>query len=304
MIKTYTHNKITWIDLESPTKEEVMKIMDAYGIDPLIVQELISPSIKPKMEIYHDFAFLVLHFPTFRKNHATPIKQEIDFIIGKNMIITTHYDVIDPLHKFARAFEVSSLLNKTPVVEHAGFIFFYMMQKIYNSLIVELEFIDDSLRSIESNVFSGKERDMVFDLSNVSRSLLDFKQATLHHKEILENFEKASKPIFGEEFSWYISLLLNEYQKINETIKNQWDLLSELRATNNSLLETKQNETMKVFTILAFFAFPLTLLVQILTISSPYNPILGKPGDFQTIVTIVLAGAIAMFFIFKYKKWL
>lgn len=35
MLMTYTHKNITWIDIESPTKEEIHKIMNEYSITRL-----------------------------------------------------------------------------------------------------------------------------------------------------------------------------------------------------------------------------------------------------------------------------
>ncbi|MCK5344392.1 MAG: hypothetical protein KAR20_13350, partial [Candidatus Heimdallarchaeota archaeon] len=34
MISRYVHKKLHWIDLESPTKEEVREMMDEYGFHP------------------------------------------------------------------------------------------------------------------------------------------------------------------------------------------------------------------------------------------------------------------------------
>jgi len=82
------------------------------------------------------------------------------------------------------------------------------------------------------------------------------------------------------------------------------DFLHELRETNNSLLSTKQNETMRVLTIMALLTFPLALFVAIFDINATSNPIIGLPYDFWIIVGAVVSVGIAMFAFFKHKKWL
>ena len=307
MTNTYNHKKLTWHDVENPTREEVAHLMQTYHIDPLVAQELLTPSIKPKIEVYDDCIYLILNFPLAHHSHtsgAAGSVQEVDFIIGKNYIITGHYDTVDPVHKFSRLFEVNSILDKSDMGDHAGFIFFYMLQKIYASVANELEAVDDSLKQIEAGIFEGHEREMVFALSKVSRTLLDFKQALGHHKDVLAAFELGAVRFFGKDFQEHAQTLSAEYGKIFENIRGQIDLLSELRATNNSLVNTKQNETMKVFTIMAFVTFPLSLLVSILGFSSVWNPFLSLEYNFWIVVGIVVISVVVMFALFKKKRWL
>ncbi len=80
--------------------------------------------------------------------------------------------------------------------------------------------------------------------------------------------------------------------------------MKELRETNNSHLETKQNEIMRIFTIIAFITFPLTLIGTVLEMDSPYNPIKGLPYDFWIITAILIGLGFGMYGFFKHKKWL
>jgi magnesium transporter len=83
----------------------------------------------------------------------------------------------------------------------------------------------------------------------------------------------------------------------------EMESLHELRETNNSLLTTKQNETMKVFTILAFVTLPLSLIASIFEMNTRYTPIIGLPFDFWIIIGGMAVMSIAMFSFFKFKKW-
>jgi len=95
----YEHNGLVWVDLESPSRDEVQDVVDQFAIESSVAEELLLPSTKPRVDFYADYAYLVLHFPALRHSHRTR-EQEVDFIVGKNFLITTRYDTIDPLHKF------------------------------------------------------------------------------------------------------------------------------------------------------------------------------------------------------------
>lgn len=304
MLTKYTHRNVTWIDLESPTKEEVHKVMNEYSIHPTVAEELLMPTLKPRVDLHDNFIYLILHFPAFKHTHSKQRDQEVDFVVGKNFIITTRYDTVDPLHKFSKIFETNSILNKDDIGAHAGFVFFFMLKKLYEALEYELEYINDALETIEEDIFTGHEKEMVVSLSIVSRDLLNFRQALALHKEVLESFEKAGVKFFGKDFAYQAGSIVDDYYKINSIINTHSDSLNELRQTNDSLLSTKQNEVMKVLTIMAFVTFPLSLIASIFGMNTDFLPIVGYKNDFWIIMTIMLTFTISIFILFKYKKWL
>ena len=303
MLTKYTHKKLVWIDLENPSKEEVNNLAKEYKIHPLVVQELLTPTVRPKVDLYSDFIYLILHFPTISHSHNGEIEQEVDFVIGKNFLITVHYDMVDPLREFSKVFEVNSILDKSAIGDHAGYLFFHIMRSMYKNLTNELGGITQKLKDIEEKIFMGEEGRMVREISNTNRSLLDFRESIRFHKEILESFEIAGKHFFENKFDYYLRSLLGEYYKVFNLLENQKEMLVDLRDTNDSLLTTKTNETMKILTITAFIFLPLTLISQIFSMGVNL-PIVGAQNDFQIILGIMVSVAVMMFLFFKYKKWL
>ncbi|MCE9541100.1 hypothetical protein K8R03_00900 [Candidatus Kaiserbacteria bacterium] len=303
MKSRYEHKGIAWIDLENPTRHEVIEVAAEYNIDAFTAEELLMPSMRPHVEINKDYAYLILHFPALRHTHKSR-EQEIDFIIGKEFIITTHYDTIDPLHKFSKIFEVNSVLDMGNIGNHAGYIFFYMLKKLYKSVEHEVEFVKHDLASIEERIFSDQQVEMVSAISRAARDLLNLRQTIEPHRDVLKSLETEGGAFFGEEFRQYLRSLENEYYRVHNHIMRNTESLHELRETNNSLLTTNQNETMKIFTIMAFFTFPLSLLATVLEMNSKHNPIFGRPFDFWIVVGILAMTATVMFFYFRGKKWL
>lgn len=304
MLTRYRHKDVTWIDLESPTKEEIHKVMDEFSVHPTVAEELLMPTVKPKVDLYENFIYLILHFPAFRHTHKNQQNQEIDFIVGKDFIITTRYDTIDPLHKFSKVFETDSILDKSDIGTHAGFVFFFMIKKLYKSLEHELEYINDALETIEEDIFEGYEKEMVVSISIVGRDLLNFKQAMVMHKDVLESFDDVGVRFFGKDFSHHAKSIVGEYYRINSIINTHNDSLKELRQTNDSLLTTKQNEVMKTLTIMALVTFPLSLIASIFGMNTKILPIVGYPNDFWIVMGIMITLTFIMFVFFKSRRML
>ncbi|HEY4494778.1 MAG TPA: CorA family divalent cation transporter [Candidatus Paceibacterota bacterium] len=306
MRNTYKYQNLSWIDIESPTQEDVSSLIKEYEIRTIVAEELLSPTRKPKIDIYEKYIFLALHFPIrIRENNTSIIvEKEIDFIIGSNFIITTHNGIVEPLHRFAKSFETNSILDKNSIGEHAGAIFYYIMKSLYDNMINDLENIKDSLNKVEDKIFFGHERKMVRALSELSMEIIDFKQTSRMHKEVLESFSLVPETFFGKDFRHFIDEIKASYTSIHDLILFNKELLSDLRETNDSLLSTKQSENLKLFSALAFVTFPLSLLLALFSIPTSHTPIIGYEYDWEILAGTVIVLAISMLTFFKKKGWL
>lgn len=303
MLSRYVQRNLTWIDLVSPTPQEVRSIMQEFGIDPLVAEELLIPSYKSKVERRENQLYAILHFPVLRGLRERPT-QEIDFVIGRNFLITARYAATDHLHSFAKVFEVSAVLGQNNATIHGGHLFAAMATNLYRALINECEVIERHLTDIEERVFEGKERTMVLQISQTGRIIHDFRQTLLPHREMLRSLEASATQLFGQEFLYYVRNVEGEESRVLQAIEHLRESLVELRETNNSLLSTKQNEVMKTFTILAFLFLPLSFVSSLFQMNTRYTPLEGVPGDFWYITGFMILLAVGCFVYFKRKGWL
>lgn len=308
MLKENKFKKITWVDLENPTQDEVRLVMNEYDILPLVADELLSPTMRSRVDMYEDYIYMILHFPVAHSHNEKIVDtkgvQEIDFIIGKDFIITTRYDTIDALHEFSKIFEVNSILDRSDMSKHAGFVFFYMIKYFYKGMMDKIENVRNILNDIEDEVFSGNEKQMVVELSKLNRLVLTFKESIALHEEVLQSFEIAGKQFFGDGFQYHLRKIIGEYYRVQSALLSTKDYLGELRDTNDSLLSTKQNDTMQTLTVMAFIILPLTLITGVFGMNSKNIPFTGHPHDFEIILIIMALVAIMMAIIVKIKKWL
>jgi magnesium transporter len=208
MVSTYTtSNTLVWIDLENPSRDEIREIMLKYNLDPEVAEDLIDPTIRTRADIYKEHLYCVFHFPlhTHKKHHVFNKRtEELDFVIGKDFIITVHYSPIDSLVAFAKSFETDTLLNRERITKNSGSLFIHILYKMYKTVQEKVDDIHSTLNSYEESIFAGKEREIVFELSALNRVLIYFEEALKNHKDILKLFEKSSLHMFGKDFENYI----------------------------------------------------------------------------------------------------
>ncbi|MEI7462792.1 MAG: CorA family divalent cation transporter [Candidatus Taylorbacteria bacterium] len=307
MTHTHTYRGVVWIDLENPTDEEVSSLVNRYGLHPLVGEELKMKSSIAKVDFYPEYFLAVLTLPVReRKNVSTQIvEREIDFVVGKNFLITSRTETIEQLEYFGKIFEANSILNKEEKIEHAGYLFYYMVKKIYAGMIEDLENIKDSIITAEKRIFGGDEKEIVEVLSSLSRELIDFKQTARMHRDIWEDMVKYSdQSMFGGEFPSYVRDIRDQFNIIHEFIGNARELITDLRETNDSLLNTRQNDIMKLLTIITLICYPAIIVSAIFTIPAQNIPVLNSPYGWVILMGIILIITGCFWWYFKKKRWM
>jgi magnesium transporter len=305
MIKKYKNGPIVWVDVEDPTTDELRKLMDEYDINPDIARELQLPTYKEKIVMREDYLYLVLHFPALRHTHKDNTSdQEIDFVVGKDFIITTRYESIDALERFSKTFELDKILNKGLMIDNAGYILYYMIKELYRAMSDEIDSINDTLKQVEKNIFKGKEREMVSEISIANRDLISFNHIILTHRDVLESLKDSGQKVFGKEFEENFLIIINEYHRLEKNLITDIDFLRELRSTNDSLLSSKQNETMKILTVFAFITIPFSIITGFFQMSLNYIPFSSNQHTWFFIIGFEIIISLSLFIFAKLRKWI
>ena len=270
-----------------------------------MTNQLLNKSNRSRVDSYKNYIHLVLQFPICELCYSEKSKessQEIHFIIGKDFLITLHYEFMQALNEFGQIFESLSAPNGKEHL-HAGHLFLQIQRQLYRSLDLGLDLINSELEKVKKEVFAGKEKEMVLYLSEINQNLIDFQWSLRTHDEVLKALDLSTSDLFDENFAYYVKVLKNEYLKIWDTFKNNKAIFEDIRRTNESLLTIKTNEVMKVLTILAFTTFPLSVFTSLFGMNTELLPLVGLPYDFWIIVGIMVVTVAIMFTIFKKKKW-
>ncbi len=306
MVSKYKWKNAVWVDLESPSRAEIMTTLEEFNLPENLADELGTCTLRSKVDHYEraNFVYLVLHFPVIRGDSENT-EQEIDFLIGKGFLITTRYEKIGPIQDFSRLFDKESFLEIRKMGEHAGYVFASLMREIYKSELDNLENINDSLKKIEDDIFHGKQAEAVSIISNTNRKFLNFKQALRHHGEILGSFDNVASEMFEPKFKHSLEMVNSEYNRVRNTLEVGKEILNDLRETNDSLLTTRTNQTMKTLTAMTFTLLPITLITGIFGMNVTDNMLFIKDGrDFILVLAFMLLVGLIMLVYFKGKKWL
>ncbi len=304
MITRHERAGLVWVDLESPTRDELRSIVEEFNIDAHVEEEIISPTPYPLFVSAADYVYLILHFPTAELRGGAR-NQEIDIIVGKKFLITARYEVVGSVISLHKAFEAEELLG-IPAEGGAGVLLERLLRRLYSAMGEETERIARTLDRIEADIFSGKERKTVRAISEAGRILLRFETTLARHGDPLTSFleQLGATAFFGKRFVRSAERIEAERSHAASLVGSFRAVARELRTTNDSLLSSSQNEIMKTFTVLTVAFLPLTFIAGLFGMHAKSAPILGMPHDFSLILIVMFIVEMLLILYMRLKKWI
>src|SRR3989338_9817925 len=91
---------LLWVDIEDPDDADIECLLECFGLHPLTVEDCILPNARPKLEVFDQYAFLVVHgigHDAENGNQLAP--RELDICLGNNFLITVHGEPLESISK-------------------------------------------------------------------------------------------------------------------------------------------------------------------------------------------------------------
>ncbi len=296
--------KIVWTDIFPVAEEDFELLKKSFKLSPLTLEELKTPSSRQKVEKHDGFLFVVMRFPIFDRTKRTSTPVEIDFLIKPKEIVTVHYEKCEPLDEFFKNAEELDGFRQKYLSDTTAEFLHVLLVNLFTYGVRELAHVDDKIQEIADSVFSGKEKEMIKEISFVKRDVLDFRRITKPVEGLLHSLRENVSHIYPEANQALFLNLLDEYANLEDLGNNLKDTIESLEATNQTLLSSKIDEVMRLISILAFTMAPFTIVGTLFQINTLFTPIIGHPFDWWIITGLAIAGSALLYLFFRRRKWL
>ena len=295
--------RITWVDITSPTKEDIEYLQKHYHFHPLILKELETLSQRNKAEVYENYLFLITHFPNWDSKKQTSQPWELDIIISSKVLVTVSYSEVCETHLeltekiYQKDFEKEYL---TDTVKLLHFIFEHYLDFAARQLV----HIQEKINHIEEQIFQHKQQEVIPVLSFVKRDIINFRRIFRYLKEDLASLNRRGPRLFGENSKIYFDDIIGDSLRVENVIENFKDTLEALENTNNSLIEHKINVLTKIYTVISFVTWPTLLVISMYQMNTRYLPFIGYRFDFFIVLAIAFTPSVLIYQYLKRKHLL
>lgn len=301
MIKqTLIGKKAQWIHIVDPQEKDMRALKAQFSIHPIVLDELLAPSDRSKLENYGDYLFLIYHLPIYNTQTRTSRRAEIDFIITKTAFITASYEHLDPIAQFERdlstRFKGSAL--QTPEA------LYRILEEINTFSLRQLKHVEKKVNFVGDQLFKKHDRKLLEEISYIKRDILDFAIIAAPQRTSLETLREISVSLWGKEYRVYFADLVGDFMKVSNLIENLKATIESYSETVSQIFEFKTSEVIRRFSILGFLGFPLILWSTIVLQPKIDHAIIHTPTDYWIQFGAVSILVIALALFFRKKGWL
>lgn len=320
---------LIWVDIPECDGEAARVLSDVFDFHPIAVRECVERNRVPKVHVYSDHIFLVLHAPERgERGHVHYI--ELDQFIGRNYLVTVHGPInpavqpqvalretdavlarleagrLRPATPFELSYAIVSALarNQEEYVEIATKDVWRLEQRVTAGDVGDPEeFLNDLFRArhglLAVRTMGALSAAIYGRLASLTRIAPDRQRLVT---DIADQFDRVRSLADGEReylqgvIEFYQTVLLIKAALVGQAQNAEVKRLTEASYT--------QNEEIKKISAWAAIFFAPTLIGTVYGMNFIYMPELRWTFGYPLALVLMVLGSLGLFMVFKRRGWL
>jgi magnesium transporter len=296
-------NGLTWIHLDAPAQEEAEVLAERFGWHPLDLEDVLSKRQRPKVDEYPEYLFAVLHFPVYDKAIQRLNAAELDLFLGPDYLVTLPAVELLPVTRLFRRCQDDAELRESFFGQSSGYLLYHVLDDLFDYCFPILDKIGHKLDSIEDEIFEGRTEEVVRDISNVKQEIISYRKIIKPERSTLRVLERQVERFLPEDLESYYDDLVDASERIWDLLDNYKEVIEALESTNESAISHRQNDVLRILTVVGAVFLPLTFITGIFGMNVLY-PGEGTGAAFWAIIGVMIVVFLGMLGFFRYKRWL
>jgi magnesium transporter len=302
MVETVKIGTLRWHHILSPSDEDLNWLKDNFYFHPLDIEDCRSINQRPKIDIYDDYYFLILHFPNFDRTNKFLSTKEVKIFWGADFVITigqSHWVVAEMFNEAKdqarreEEFEVGT----------SDALLYKILERLMISSINITRRVGRAADEISTELFDKRAPKIIEKISIARKNLILLNTIYKPQLPLFHKFESGQIEGYAENMEDYWGNILDYYQKMWDMTEDYAELIEGLSKTFDSLQANKINEIMKILTFFSTILLPLTFIAGLYGMNVGL-PLQNDPKSFWIILGSMIIIVFTMLLYFKRRKWL
>lgn len=302
MIETVKIGTLKWHHILSPKDDDLEYLGDNFHFHPLDLEDCRSLNQRPKIDIYDDYYFMILHFPNFDRTNTFLTTKEVKIFWGEDYVITigqSHW-VVAKMFEEAKA---QAERKEEFEIGTSDALLYKILERLMQESLSMIRRIGSELEYINRELFSRRAEKTIEEISVTRKNIILLNTIFKPQLRLFHKFETGAIEGFAENMEDYWGNILDYYQKMWDMTEDYEDLIEGLSKTFDSLQANKINEIMKVLTLISSILLPLTFITGLygMNVGLPFQ---NDPNSFWIVLICMVLIAMTMIGFFKRKRWM
>ncbi|MDO1500374.1 magnesium/cobalt transporter CorA [Winogradskyella maritima] len=296
-------DSITWINVNGLNfTEEIETIGAHYCLHPLVLEDIVNTSQRPKIDEYEDYIFVVLKMLYYDENGENMVIEQVSLVMGKNYVISFQEAEGDVFNSIRDRLRMAKGRIRT---QKADYLLYALMDSIVDHYFSIIETLGNKIEDLETELFAGTAReDINIEVQQLKREILKVRRAIFPLREVVSRIEKTEHPLIQKRTVTYFRDVYDHLIQVSENIDIYREMIWSLMDMYMTTVSNRMNEVMKVLTIISTIFIPLTFIAGIYGMNFEYIPELQYRNGYFVLWGVMILMFIGLVIYFKRRKWL
>jgi|AntRauTorckE6833_2_1112554.scaffolds.fasta_scaffold40325_1 magnesium transporter len=268
---------MTWIQVRGLHDiDRLRTVWEYFNLHPLVQEDIVSTSQRPKVEIYPDHIYVVLRMI---KQHSVKDAgsqlhtEQISIVIGKKYVLSFQ-ESDDPIFEPV----LKRLESETTRLRKLGpdYLAYALIDTIVDHYFHTLDEMGESIEIIEEQVLDDPKPENLQKIHSLRRDLIYFRKSIWSLRDGINSLIRDDLKLISEDVKVYLKDIYDHIVQVIDIVETNREIVFGLFDIYMSSLSNRMNEVMKVLTIIATIFIPLTFVAGIYGMNfnpeaSPYN---------------------------------
>ena len=292
---------VVWIDVQGMGDESLIrKIGELFSIHMLALESIVNVPQRPKTEAYDLHQMFISRMVSLDDEDKLDVEQ-VSLLFGKNFVLTFQErfgDVLDPVRKRIR--------SKKTVMRKSGadYLTYAIIDTIIDGYYPVLEQYGEYLEELEGRVVANASSDMLNTINQVKRNLLVLRRGIWPQRDALNTLIRDDCPFITDETRVFLRDCHDHCTQVADVLETFRETAGALLSTYLSALGNKQNEVMRILTIMSSIFIPLTFMAGIYGMNFEVMPELKSPIAYPLLLSVMAVTVVGMLIYFKRLGWI
>jgi magnesium transporter len=292
---------VTWINVDGIHDPDVIgKLGGHFGLHPLVLEDIMNTTQRPKMEDLGEAIYLVLKMVETSPAGELSTEQ-MSLIFGTNYVLSFQElpgDIFDPVRERIRRGQ-GRIRKMGP-----DYLAYSLLDAIVDDYFVMMEALGERVEALEDELIANPDRRTLHGIHDLKGKMLFLRKSIWPLRDAVGRLERAETPLIKETTDIYLRDVYDHLIQVIDNIETFREMLSGILDIYLSSISNRMNEVMKVLTIIGTIFIPLTFIAGVYGMNFKFMPELEWRGGYFVVWGIMLTVGISLLLWFKRKKWL
>jgi len=292
---------LLWVDIEDPTEEDGQLLSEVFRFHPLAVADCLSSDISPpKINDFDDYLFFIVHGVNYHNESDVLETTELDIFLGNHFVVTWHWAPLYSVNSIKSVIEQDT----RPMKRGADFLAHAIMNALIDHIVPVIDQMIEHAEDIEEETITSPQRSTLDAILKLKQSIRRLNRVVTPQREVANRLSRGEFPLIRPEAQIFYRDTYDEIFRIEALAQSLRDRASDAMSIYLSSVANRQNETMKIFTIVAVIFLPLTLLAGIYGMNFENMPELKWRWGYFAVLGIIGTTISGMLWFFWARNWI